>query len=785
MPSGSPIAIPDALYAEYAADWRRGRILFFSAPCGCGKTASAQALLKGRRFCELEAEGTPDFAEQIPRGCEAVFIDDLQRMRDETVQQSLCALIRARTDLMFLICSRGPVPGWLMPFQFAGVMTVIGQDKLLLDTAAVQKLMNGNGVTVDAATLHRIQKDMKGYPVAICILCRRLSDGAVYNRALFEQVQRELFLYFDDAVFRRFSVPTRGLLMQLSFFEQFDLHMAQMISGDPDAGECMGCILRDTSMLTYDGVETYRIKPIFKLFLQWEAHQSMSVEEQQAMYNRAALHYELSGDLASALECYEKAGAQHKISELLIKNAELHPGVGHYHEMEKYYFALPREEILRSPALICGMSMLSSMCLDYTASEEWYQELQNYAARLKKTDGEYKEVRGRLAYLDIALPQRGSKGLVDVIANVFRVMSEKELKVPAFSVTSTLPSIMNGGKDFCEWSKKDDVLYATMRGPVEAVLGRDGIGLADCAICESKFEKGEDVSARLLNLMGRLGEIQTRGTPDIEFAVVGLLAKVQISQGRIQAARNLLENLRTKFSDNGETRFLPNIDAALCRVMLHLNDAEGVDDWLEKRAPHDNVRLRALWRYQYLTLAMVQLANGEYSEALMVLARLLPYCEYCGRVMDGIHIRLLMALCHYRRGDAVWNEEFEKTLELCQNYAFIWPIAQYGTAVLPLLQATQAKMKPAWFNKLLAATRAQAVHYPNYLQTGNRLAEPLSAAEMQVLRLLCFDKSNSEIGEVLGIRLSTVKSHVSHIMQKLGVSRRSEAKHAAEMLHLI
>lgn len=149
--------------------------------------------------------------------------------------------------------------------------------------------------------------------------------------------------------------------------------------------------------------------------------------------------------------------------------------------------------------------------------------------------------------------------------------------------------------------------------------------------------------------------IQTRGTPDIEFAVVGLLAKVQISQGRIQAARNLLENLRTKFSDNGETRFLPNIDAALCRVMLH--ERCGRRGRLAgKRAPHDNVRLRALWRYQYLTLAMVQLANGEYSEALMVLARLLPYCEYCGRVMDGIHIRLLMALCHYRRGDAVWNE---------------------------------------------------------------------------------------------------------------------------------
>ena len=144
--------------------------------------------------------------------------------------------------------------------------------------------------------------------------------------------------------------------------------------------------------------------------------------------------------------------------------------------MERYYFALPQEEILKSPSLMCGMSMLTAMCLDYEASEQWYSKLNKYAARLKKTDSEYKSVQGKLAYLDIALPQRGSRGLIEIISSVFHIMADKQLKVPSFSVTSTLPSIMNGGKDFCEWSKKDNMLYATMRKPVEAVLGRDGRG---------------------------------------------------------------------------------------------------------------------------------------------------------------------------------------------------------------------------------------------------------------------------------------------------------------------
>lgn len=59
------------------------------------------------------------------------------------------------------------------------------------------------------------------------------------------------------------------------------------------------------------------------------------------------------------------------------------------------------------------------------------------------------------------------------------------------------------------------------------------------------------------------------------------------------------------------------------------------------------------------------------------------------------------------------------------------------------------------------------------------------AAELQVLRLICANKSNAEIGEILDIKLSTVKTHVSNILRKLGIKRRSEAKETAERLHLI
>ncbi len=61
-----------------------------------------------------------------------------------------------------------------------------------------------------------------------------------------------------------------------------------------------------------------------------------------------------------------------------------------------------------------------------------------------------------------------------------------------------------------------------------------------------------------------------------------------------------------------------------------------------------------------------------------------------------------------------------------------------------------------------------------------RLSRPgLSKRELEVLRLVADGKSNQEIGGLLHIGEGTVKVHVNHILDKLGVSNRTAAGVAA------
>ena len=779
------IIIKTSVQKRFDSFMMHGRVLFFSAPCGFGKTVLADALLRGRNVLRQSA-ADPDCA--IPPSAQdwdILLIDDLQFMQEEAGQQALCELIRSSPERHFVLLSRGVPPGCLTAFQYTGLMTVLEADDLLFDEGDVRRLFQLSGVNVTDSEINGILKESVGYPLGVAITARCMSPDKPWTPELVARVFHEVFLYFETAIYRRFDLPVRRFLLELAPFESFDLEMARMVSGDPRAGERLDWIFRYTTMLRYDDCQRFHFWSGFRAFLLWEMEREYTEEKRKALISRGGLYYELKEDYAHALECYTSGGDHSKVSELLVRNAELHPGMGHYAEMEKYYRSLPEAEILASPSLMQGMSMLCALVMDYEGSERWYGELQKFVEHCGRQDAAGKQARGRLAWLDISLPQRGVKGLTETIPAVFRLLTNKEVTLPSFSVTSALPSIMNGGKDFSEWSKKDDLLYKTIRLPVEAVLGRDSVCLADCAIAESKFEKGEDVAGRMLSLLPQMNEVRNHGTSDMEFAVSGLLARSQLANGQPTDARRTIEVLHECFVERGLTRFLPNMDAMLCRIDMHTGDLDAADAWYREKAPREPTHLNVMRRYQYLTQAMVELADGRPDAALLTLAPLEPYIQNCARIIDGIHLNVLTAIALRRKKDERWRERLTAALDAATEYRFIRTVSVYGTAVLPLLEALNWDGDKAWSKRLMAAVRMQAAFYPHFLESRLAPGEELTPTELQILHLICADKSNAEIAQIMDVKLPTVKTHVSHILDKLDVKRRAEARTAAKKLRLI
>ena len=738
------IIIKTSVQKRFDSFMAHGRVLFFSAPCGFGKTVLADALLRGRNVLRQSAADPDCVIPPSAQDWDILLIDDLQFMQEEAGQQALCELIRSSPERHFVLLSRGVPPGCLTAFQYTGLMTVLEADDLLFDAGDVRRLFQLSGVNVTDSEIDGILKESVGYPLGVAITARCMSPDKPWTPELVAQVYHEVFLYFETAIYRRFDLPVRRFLLELAPFESFDLEMARMVSGDPRAGERLDWILRYTTMLRYDDCQRFHFWSGFRAFLLWEMEREYTEEKRKALISRGGLYYELKEDYAHALECYTSGGDHSKVSELLVRNAELHPGMGHYAEMEKYYRSLPEAEILASPSLMQGMSMLCALVMDYEGSERWYGELQKFVEHCGRQDAAGKQARGRLAWLDISLPQRGVKGLTETIPAVFRLLTNKEVALPSFSVTSALPSIMNGGKDFSEWSKKDDRLYKTLRLPVEAVLGRDSVCLADCAIAESKFEKGEDVAGRMLSLLPQMNEVRNHGTSDMEFAVSGLLARSQLANGQPTDARRTIMVLRECFAERDLTRFLPNMDAMLCRIDMHTGDLDAADAWYREKAPCEPTHLNVMRRYRYLTQAMVEIMQNRPDAALLTLSPMEPYIQNCARIIDGIHLNVLTAIALRRKKDERWRERLTAALDAAAEYRFIRTVSVYGTAVLPLLGALEWDGDKKWYKQLMAAVRMQAAFYPHFLEPRLAPGEELTPTELQILHLICADKSQPD-----------------------------------------
>jgi LuxR family maltose regulon positive regulatory protein len=65
------------------------------------------------------------------------------------------------------------------------------------------------------------------------------------------------------------------------------------------------------------------------------------------------------------------------------------------------------------------------------------------------------------------------------------------------------------------------------------------------------------------------------------------------------------------------------------------------------------------------------------------------------------------------------------------------------------------------------------------------VVDPLSARELDVLRLLAGDLSGPDIARELVVSLATVRTHTSHVYAKLGVTNRRAAVRRAQELDLM
>lgn len=758
---------------------------------GCGKTTFIRDYIGRRRYHYFSAEHLNGEELDIPFNGKKIIvvIDDLHQLRTDKLREVLIEKIEdliKRTDIWLILSGRSRMPSWMIPIHYRRSLMLIEEEDLLLSEIEMRKYFAAWGLIPVEEDFKKIMSLSNGVGIVVRLIAMELSTGKPFDAFYIERMRNDFWDYLDKHVYDQWDLEMQEFFMYMCIVEKFDKHLAEMITGRNDVDRMISLAAQLGNFLSIkEGTGEriiYEIRFSMRKSMKRRLFRTYQKDRWKRLYYNAGLYYELEGDTPNALKMYEACNDMERIAGLLISNARKNPASGYYYELRNYYLALPEEKIVDSMELMAGMSMLQSMLLNIEESERWYGELKNL--EITSRGSAKKAVKSWIIYLDIAVPHRGSVELIDILKIAGNLLMNRNISLPEISVTANQPSQMNGGKDFCVWSRKDKELASSIGKFIEFTLGKYGKGLVNLALAESFLEKCGD-SYEIANLANK-GMMQAQAGGKIEqcFVAVGILSWVHILNDNLEDARELLLNFKKRVEKEGAVKLLSNIDTFQIRISLYQGKTAEALEWM-KQAPEEEIEFSIMERFSYLTKVRIYLLMGKYEKAVSLLQRLKYYSEIMKRTYIGMETELLLAITLYRLGNGKWDEHFQKVLSEAESYHFVRIISREGAAVNRMLNETAWETNnPEYIQAVRTETKKMTLAYPGYLKLSTDEAA-FSENAIRILKLQAEGLPTVKIAKALGLKVENVKYHNKQNYRKLGVKSKTAAVMEARNRKLI
>lgn len=765
--------------------------VIMTAATGWGKSAAVEYFYRRKKYLTLYCKDgnltqmpSPDtFRSNV------VIIEDMQNLLEEESISYLKRLLHV-PGLQIVMLTRGTVPKYLVAEEMDMGFVRITERDLALGEKEVAGYFNDRGVDIHPDDIPVVTNMSKGYFRAVYFYASRMDGGQRYSEDIQAAVWQDIFFLWDGQFFDKSMDEYIHFALCVCQYDEVSREMAEYLTGDRNIGTVIEYSMQNMSQIVVRSDGCYSLRPEVRAYYKWKQNLVWTKEEMTENFRRGANFYEMNGDISHALEYYRKAGATQRIKDLLIRNTTTHPGVGHYIETKEYYFALPKEEIINSPYMMAGMSMLCSLLLQPEQSEEWYRELEGFYKDKSNSRERRKDARVRLAYLDIALPHRGTKGLIRVMREAFILTQKGDIVLPEFSVTSNMPSVMNGGLDFSEWSKTDVQIAKFMGKPVEAITGKFGNGLVTLALAESGFEKGTMDPYEVLTRVGDGFEAAAHGGKiEMCFVSIGIQVRQHLVEGQLPSARRSYESFVEKAKLAEAAQLYPSLEAFGTWLSLYGGTEENIKS-LIKSVPDAKVEFSILDRYRQMIKLRCLIAENMLDEALSLSTFLNSYFVSYNRTFYWMENMMLRAIILYRMEDEHWKQVLHEGLSKAAEYHFIRIPSMEGAAIFPCIKEMQdngelSDIDKDFMDAVVNACIRMASNFPDYLHYIPKETVSFTKRESEVLSLLCSGMEMEKICEALNISYAGLKKHNRNIYKKLGVKNRAEAERKASRLGLV
>ena len=766
-------------------------------------------------ICRFIGQLINSILDTLPNPSVLVF-DDLHTLSDPVIYGAIDYLLDHLPAALHIVIATRRDPPIGLP-RLRGRQQVaelrLPDLRFTLDETAVY-LTNALALQLSPTELAILADSTEGWAAGINLIAHSLENlPDAQHRADFithlSQTHQHIFDYLSEEVLQQQSSERQQFLLQTSILPELTPELCTAVTHQPYTAKTLEQLYRQNLfVIAVSGTaHTYRYHALFAAFLRHRLIRDMP-DQLPVLHARAA---DAQTTPARALHHYSEAQLWDDAAQTIINAGETLIRQGRLDTLMGWIRSLPDATRRNHPRLAYLLGLCAVQKGDLSAAERWLMD-------------------EALPGMETAVDPSGKGAVLTTLASVAflqlqpdhsRALVNDALQYPLLPYMQ-VQALMNRasltlffGTDWEAAMRDTDAAIAI------AEAGQDQESLLALTLyLGQEFTLLPGGLDRLEQFCQRVSPQSAEQIRPVRLGLEDLLAFIHLRRGRLTEAIAVGESALRLKAQLGGYPFL-GAKAAITVAVAHA--AQGDDATAEQylqlwqssvtQLPLNRFTaasgLYPLARIRWLQGDMAAL-QGIYTQTMTLTANQTTAVDLCLQsMMRGLlamaqkqyataenHIQQAIAQEQTGRLSIIfdsarlllarlyldWNKreqamaQFMPILDTCQRDNTPGVILQEGALVVPLLQAAPPTPFVVRLREQLATAVAPIAVAPHH---------PLTDREMDVLRLIAAGCSNQAISDELVISIPTVKSHVSHILQKLNASSRGEAAALARKTGII
>ena len=773
---------------------------------GFGADAADLLALDGAVSADLTASIAND-AAKLPAGS-AIIVDDFHYAA-AAVSGDMADLVERwpAGTAQLVLASRADPPLRLHRLRLTGELCELRDRDLHFSLAESSDLLAAFGIQVSAADLGLLHERSEGWAAALqmaALSLRGTSDPAQVARAL--EIRRHAIAeYFIAEVLEQQPPDVTWFMLDTSVLAELTADACAAVSGRQDAAARLRAIdLANLFLVALDDERTsFRYHHLVRQLLRAELRARDPARERKLQL-RAAEWFEATGDTRRSARHFLAAGQGDRALALLhdrvvtdflndpaspepldlstvdpsvlagapgrllavavdlLLQGDIARGGGYLDLLECAQPAIPPESRLAAQVEMARATR-------YMMAGQADQGVDAIrAARAIRDRGQFADEWVAAAPMELL---RVFTWLEDFQA----VEREVATALAAPELTEPVKLVMVAGARALAWLESGRLAEAAeVARAAEAEARRLGFDqhfwsvdyrrtLAGLALEQRDLDTAEQLTEQVLS-------IAERRRPPFEFLALLDRATIWATRGQRRDALAAIEAARLALPEAG-----PQLRARADELEALVRLAHGDPSTPARLADGLSAARRGL------LLARIALAAGDHHAAQDHLR--VPPGELTER--RALIRQILLAAAAIERGDPMMASAVAGVLHAARVNGFLNTVVTTAPQVTSYLVEHAPQLRPDPFTGQLvaAALQARAIELDGG-SPGRGLAEPLTAAELRILKLLP-TSTYLQIADTLYISRNTVKVHLRSVYQKLGVASRAQAMERAVDLSLL